>query len=245
MKITVERWCSWEIRDGLLPLCSRYYQGALSTEAIEKPALDNVPAIQRRRLGSLARTVFHVLDQCVEKSQDEPIIFSSVMGEIHRTQGILNSIAADEAVSPAAFSLSVHNGIGGLWSVIHGVKAPIIALAPPFNSPVPALLEAAGILNEGGYPAVNVVYYEENYPDFYAHFFESPDAPSALALRIIPTDDSPEKESRVFNLEQLPANPSAKRKWHSYAALLRILTRGSTAETVEEPQSAWELEVCR
>lgn len=245
LKIAVERWCAWEVRDGLAPLCSRYVQGEISREVIEKPDLDSVPVMQRRRLGSLARTVFHVLDQCADKRKDEPVIFSSYMGEIQRTQGILNSIAADEAVSPASFSLSVHNAIGGQWSVIHKVKAPILALAPPSNSPIPALLEAAGILQEGIYSAVNVVYYEEDYPAFYAPFFESPSAPSALALRITSAANTSVTEAMQFSLQKLPVKSPEVRQWNSYVALLGILTGSQMAITVEEPQGNWELEVCR
>jgi hypothetical protein len=244
LKIAVERWCAWELREGMSPLCSRYTQGEISREILERPNLDSVPAMQRRRLGSLARTVFHVLDKCADANQDEPVVFSSYMGEIQRTQGILNSIAAEEPISPTSFSLSVHNAIGGQWSMIRGVKAPMLALAPPANSPVPALLEAAGILQEGVYSAVNVVYYEEDYPAFYAPFFKSPSAPIALALRLISEDSRPEKGALWLNLQLLSVKSSEVLPWDNYAALLGLLTGGQATMTVEEPQSSWRLDVC-
>jgi hypothetical protein len=166
------------------------------------------------------------------------------MGEIQRTQGILNSIAANEPVSPTSFSLSVHNAIGGQWSVIHGIKAPMVALAPPANSPIPALLEATGILQEGVYPAVNVVYYEEDYPAFYSPFFKSPSAPTALALRLISGDSRLVEGVLWFDLQLLSVKSSEVRPWDNYAAFLGLLTGGQATMTVNEPQSSWRLEAC-
>lgn len=245
MIIEVERWCAWEHREGLSPLSSCYAQGEISRDAVDMPDLEAVPPLQRRRLGSLARIVFHVLDKCADKSQDEPLIFSSYMGEIHRTQGILDSIAVEGAVSPTSFSLSVHNAIGGQWSMIHNIKAPILALAPCSMSPIPALLEAVGILKEGIYSAVNIVYYEEDYPAFYIPFFESLSSPSALALRIVSPEKKSVKEVIRFNLKQLPVKLSKERKWNSYATLLGILTRDQKVIRVDEPHCIWELEVCQ
>jgi hypothetical protein len=245
LTFSVARWSAWEPREGKLPRCSSYAEGEISTDELEKPDLSNVPAMQRRRLGRLARTVFQVLNHCSDTSKQEPVVFSSLMGEINRTQEILNSIAAGGAVSPASFSLSVHNAIGGLWSVIHGINAPILAVSPPANSPVPALLEAAGILQEGIYSAVNVVYYEEDYPEFYTPFIQGPSAPTALALRFV-ADDERTFSGTKFNLQRLPGNPSGTLgSWESYAALLRILTRRDTSSTVEEPQCSWQIKLCR
>lgn len=241
----MERWCAWELRYGLAPQCTYYARGNVSRETVEKPNLDGVPALQRRRLGSLARTVFHVLSKCAESDNDEPVIFSSFLGEIQRTQDILNNIAANDEVSPASFSLSVHNAIGGQWSVIHNVNAPILALAPPANSPVPALLEAAGLLEEGIYGAVNVVFYEEAYPAFYAPFFASPPAPIALALRVISSGDQVVEGALLFSLQQLPAEPARMRACDNYALLQRTLSGDQTAVTIEEPQCNWKLERSR
>lgn len=201
--------------------------------------------MQRRRLGTLARTVFHVLARCADAGAQEPVVFSSYMGEIERTQGILNAMAANEPVSPASFSLSVHNAIGGQWSVIQGVKAPMVALAPPANSPIPALLEAAGMLLEGEYAAINVVYYEESYPQFYSPFLQGPADATALALRLVAANDDHREGLFRFSVQQMPALGSPPGLRANYAALVDLLMgRHDTTQVVEE-QCNWKLERCQ
>lgn len=245
LSIAVVRWCAWEFPNGRSPRSTYYAHGEVICEETETPNLAGVPAIQRRRLGKLARTVFHVLSKCTEPDTDEPVIFSSYLGEIQRTYAILNSIAANEEVSPAAFSLSVHNAIGGQWSVIRNVKAPILALAPPSNSPVPALLEAIGILEEAVYSAVNVVFYEEEYPAFFAAFFDSAPGPSALALRLVSAHENTDPGVLHFRLRQLPGNCSSDMKNDNCALLLKALSGQHKSVTIEEPQCSWNLELYR
>jgi hypothetical protein len=198
--------------------------------------------MQRRRLSPLARVAFHVLGQCADMSKEEPVVFSSVMGEIQRTQRILETIATDQPVSPAAFSLSVHNSISGQWSVIHGIKAPMIALSPPDGSAVAALLEAIGILLESTYRAVNVVFYEEDYPEFYSPFLTGPIAAGALALRLV----APELAGNRTRRWKLQASENT----HSGAEpggalqLAPLLFGALKALEIAEPQSTWRLECC-
>lgn len=221
VKIFVDSWSIWR-------------------PSADKPDLSNIPAMQRRRLGPLARVVFHVLGQCADTSKQEPVIFSSLMGEIQRTQGILTAIAAGEPVSPTAFSLSVHNAISGLWSMIHNIKAPMIAISPNNGSPVPALLEAAGILQEKKYPAVNIVLYEEDYPGFYSPFLTGPDHPCALGLRVVAPDLAGPQS------QQLCLKPLQQRKKGSHAsgplAIEPLLDGSLNALNIAEENSSWRLE---
>lgn len=245
LNIAVERWCGWEPQAGALSLCSHYNRGAQASEALEKPDLSAVPAIQRRRLGTLARTVFHVLARCADAGEQEPVVFSSYMGEIGRTQEILDAIAANASVSPASFSLSVHNAIGGQWSLIHGIRAPMVALSPPSNSPVPAILEAAGMLLEGEYRAINVVYYEEPYPQFYSPFLHGPADPTALALRLVPAKEAGMDGVFRFSLKELPPLASPPDLRANHAALADLLAGRYDATRVVEERCSWQLERCR
>lgn len=240
VKFTIKTWCAWQPGSGDLAWCLSYANGkALSCE-LEKPQLSNIPPMQKRRLSKLARVVFHVLDFCEELDEQGPIIFSSVMGEIQRTQGILHSIATDSPVSPASFSLSVHNSISGLWSILHGNHAPMMALSPPSGSPVGALAEAAGILAEGRYSAVTVVFYEERYPAFYDPFLTGPEAPRALAVRMVACDES---DSSSISLKLQPAaNHKAVNGDEPSSSMLDLLREQRDSIFIEEPQMTWCLE---
>lgn len=212
--------------------------------ALDKPVIENVPPMQKRRLSPLARVVFHVLDSCVEPQSQAPVVFSSYMGEIKRTQGILDTLAINEAVSPAAFSLSVHNSIGGLWSLIRGNRGPVLALASPNGSPVAALLEAAGMLAEGQWESVTVVFYEEEFPQFYAPYLQGPPASQALAITLVDPDANvPNSFSCDLTCEQhLHPEGSFVGAWSSPLGMLDCLTGVNSEMTIVEPGCTWLLQ---
>ena len=203
--------------------------------------IENVPPMQKRRLGKLARLVFAAVDGALQQSTPGPVIFSSMMGELHRTQGILESIATDEPVSPAAFSLSVHNAIAGLWSMLRDNTASMVALSPPLGSPVPALIEASGMLHEGLADGVTVVFFEEDFPAFYQPFARGPEAAFALALHLQGPATAP--DAPLLELELQRREPdAAPADWVSALDILLPLLNGEVREaSVPEPGVAWVL----
>jgi hypothetical protein len=218
-----------------------YRDGRLLQTTADKPALGDIHPMQRRRLGPLARTVFHVLSECTDVANSEPVVFSSQMGELQRTQGILDAMAADEPVSPTAFSLSVHNAISGLWSMIHDIPAPMVALSPIDGSFIAALIESLGILQEGTYNAVNVVFYEEDYPSFYSPYMTGPTAPYALALRLVtPELAGPSATRLALKVVEEPTGFAAKAL---PLDLIPVLQKTGAALQVSDLSSHWRLEL--
>ena len=239
VNLEIQSWSSWEAAEPGF-LCSTYSRGELTRERLEKPDLGSIPAMQRRRLSPLARAVFHVLERCGCQAAETPVIFSSEMGEIERTQDILEAIANSKPVSPAAFSLSVHNAIAGLWSLVHGVRLPLLALAPPARSPVPALLEAAGQLHEGLAATVQVVYYEGRYPDFYAPFLNGPGGPVAIGLRLALPSGSGHPQ---LQLAPAPGESERPDPTENFSCLANLLHRRAGPEPghIVEPQCSWQI----
>lgn len=242
MNIAIRSWCVWLPQADGPFACQSFVDGRYSEDEYDKPALVNMTPMQKRRLGPLARVVFHTLDKCSSAPAQTPVVFSSVMGEIKRTQGILETLAADEAVSPAAFSLSVHNAIGGLWSLIRGCRAPMLALAPTGGSPVAALLEAAGILQEGVYQQVSVVFYDEDLPAFYKPYLQGPAAPYALALQVVPSAltvpaniELSIRQAEGAGAGQSNLNP---------LELLPLLRDQASSLRIAEAQCQWHMERC-
>ncbi|WP_240999111.1 beta-ketoacyl synthase chain length factor, partial [Pseudomonas viridiflava] len=74
----------------------------------EAPDVSFLPAMQRRRLGRMARMAFAVGWPLSEDHERMPLVFVSRHGETPRTFEILRDLAADEPMSPTQFSLSVH-----------------------------------------------------------------------------------------------------------------------------------------
>ncbi|WP_262500938.1 beta-ketoacyl synthase chain length factor [Pseudohalioglobus sediminis] len=203
---------------------------------LEKPSLKSIPPIQRRRLGKLARVVFHVLEEAMGDISDQVVIFSSRMGEIQRTQSILEAIASQHAVSPADFSLSVHNAIAGQWSLIHKVRQPLLALAPGNGGPVPALLEAYAHLISGETDRIAVVCFEENYPEFYQPYIHGPQAPTALALQLV-------LDCRETTLELKPLETYSGRETTGFTPLAELLMKKSSQVQFSDRSSSWDLRI--
>jgi hypothetical protein len=78
-----------------------------------------------------------------------PTVFSSANGEICRSLEMLMALEADGEVSPAGFSLSVHNAIAGLFSIVYANQQEITVVAPGKDGIAPAFIEGLGILQEG------------------------------------------------------------------------------------------------
>src|SRR5690606_5860730 len=74
-----------------------------------RPDISFVPSLLRRRLSILSAGAMHVANTALQDERDIPVVFASRHGELGRTAAILEALAACEAPSPTAFSLSVHN----------------------------------------------------------------------------------------------------------------------------------------
>ncbi|MEC4747108.1 beta-ketoacyl synthase chain length factor [Methylomicrobium sp. Wu6] len=146
---------------------------------------DFIPKLQQRRLSPLARLVFNAIDQCLNPGETLPTVFSSAHGEVGKALEMLQMIQAGEELSPTVFSLSVHNAIAGLYSIVYHNQQEITVMAPGLDGLAPAFLEALGLLQEGA-GQVLVVLYDEPIAEFYplAPFKLNAEFPCALALRL-------------------------------------------------------------
>ena len=148
--------------------------------------LSSVPKMLKRRLSPLARIVFSAVSLCLENdNQQMPIIFSSTHGELARSFKMMEMIEAGEEISPTSFSLSVHNAIAGLFSIVYNNKLQSTVVAPGEEGISAAFIEALGLLQEGE-KEVLIVLYDEPLVDFYPSepFQLSVDESYAIALCI-------------------------------------------------------------
>lgn len=154
----------------------------------EEPHVSFIPPLQRRRLNRLARMAFHVAWPLAETSGPIPLVFASRHGETPRTLAILSDLALDEPLSPTQFSLSVHNAIIGLWSILRSDISEMTALAAEGDGLEQALLEAASMLGEGA-PGVLLIVTEETPPELYRPYIDDVPFPYALALLLRPGEE--------------------------------------------------------
>ncbi|MGC5699932.1 beta-ketoacyl synthase chain length factor [Pseudomonas sp. NFXW11] len=173
---SVDAWQAWS------------QQPALPQSSDAVPDVSFLPAMQRRRLSRLARMAFSVAWPLAEGLEQLPLVFVSRHGETPRTFDILSDLAAEQPLSPTQFSLSVHNAVIGLWSIMRGETSEMTALAAAGDGLEHGLLEAATLLADGA-PQVLLVITEEQPPEAYASWIDDVPFPYALGLLLTPGDD--------------------------------------------------------
>ncbi|HLD68629.1 MAG TPA: beta-ketoacyl synthase chain length factor [Pseudomonas sp.] len=201
---SVEDWARWSAMPWQPP----------QSEA--QPDVSFLPALQRRRLGRLARMAFSVAWPLAEGQPPLPLVFASRHGETPRTLALLGDLARQEPLSPTQFSLSVHNAIIGLWSILRGDTSEMTALAAEGDGLEHGLLEAALLLADGA-PAVLLVVAEDMPPAAYAPWIDDVPFPYAVGLRLTPGHD--------WQLELSQGETGETAKWPHALGLLRTLSR--------------------
>ena len=130
-------------------------------------------------------------------------------------------------MSPTQFSLSVHNAVIGLWSIMRGETSEMTALAAAGDGLEHGLIEACALLNDGA-PAVLLVITEEQPPEAYRPWVD--DVPFAYAVGLLLTPG----EQWHLSLSTRPAD-IAQAPWPHALQLLQHLLSGQTSF-----QHAWE-----
>ncbi|SDV06675.1 Beta-ketoacyl synthase, N-terminal domain [Pseudomonas mucidolens] len=189
INFNIAQWRAWapglDSVDGWREWCRAPVLLAPSAAA---PDVSFLPAMQRRRLSRLARMAFSVGWPLAEGLQDLPLVFVSRHGETPRTLEILSDLAKDQPLSPTQFSLSVHNAVIGLWSILRNETSEMTALAAAGDGLEHGVLEAVALLNEGA-PAVLLVITEEQPPEAYTRWIDDVPFPYALGLLLTPGDE--------------------------------------------------------
>ncbi|GFM50795.1 beta-ketoacyl synthase chain length factor [Pseudomonas capsici] len=173
---SVDDWQQWSRNPTLLQ----------SSDAA--PDVSFLPAMQRRRLSRMARMAFTVGWPLAEGHERLPLVFVSRHGETPRTFDILRDLAANEPLSPTQFSLSVHNAVIGLWSIMRGETCEMTALAAAGDGLEHGIFEAVTLLAEGS-SAVLVVVTEEQPPQAYAQWIDDVPFPYAVGLLLTQGDE--------------------------------------------------------
>jgi len=160
---SVVDWCGW-VQDKPGKGKSDPADSPLLTS--EVPDVDIIPPLLRRRLNLLGRAAASQMLRLLEDNTNIPVVYCSRHGDIERTLSVLQELAAGESVSPAYFSLSVHNAVPGLISIQQGITANISSIAAGDEPLVPCLLEAAGILSPQQ-PLVLCLFADVRLPEIY------------------------------------------------------------------------------
>jgi hypothetical protein len=148
-------------------------------------AAEGLPAALRRRVSGLGQKAFKAASE-LNVPDGTRFIFCSRTGEIDRTTRILTALASGDPVSPADFSLSVHNALAGLLSIAWRNRAGHTTIAAGAETFRAGLIEAASCLMERPEEPVLLVYYDERLPEPYSEFAAAADSCVVLAMLLRP-----------------------------------------------------------
>jgi hypothetical protein len=169
---TREAWQAWT-------------KGSLSIAGDAEPAVRKMPAMQRRRAGFLGRMALEVAYECNDGRHEIPAVFCSRHGDVSRSVDLLRDLASRDPLSPTSFGMSVHNAIGGMFSIARGDMANHIAISARESTIEHAVIEACGLLADGE-KAVLLVAYDCPLPAIYADYQSDSEQPFAWAWLIEP-----------------------------------------------------------
>lgn len=199
MKFAIKKCIAW----GDSKTCPEDWQafsGAISLEpqTLTLPELKQIPAMQRRRLSPFAKLTLHCALGASEPFQDTvPSVFSSRHGDLHKTSKLIADVASKEALSPTHFGLSVHNAVGGLFSIYTGNKAPLSAVSAGEDSFFMGLVDAVAKLHTYGYQHILYVYSDQAVPEQYQTYVQQ--GADNVAVGLLISADNGEKNN--FSLD--------------------------------------------
>ena len=207
------------------------------------PDLAFLPPLQRRRLGPLARMAVGCAWPLAEAELPMPVVYASQQGETSRGLALLQTLARDEPLSPASFSLSVHNAIAGMWSILRKETTESVAVSAVGDSLECGLTEACLLLNTG-HQNVMVIVAAEAPPACYEPWIQDVPFSYAVALHLTPGTDF--QVSKVASGGRQKAPPAAA-PWPHALNLVRHLVSGTPAWEHRAGASGhwrWEQRTC-
>jgi hypothetical protein len=165
------------------PAWSAWADGEIAITGDSEPPVKALAPLLRRRAGTLAKMALEVAYRCLGDRRDVPIVFCSRHGEADRSVAMLSELAKSQPLSPTSFGLSVHNAVGGLFSIARGERVNQVAVAAGNSSVEHSAIEASGLLVDGA-PQVLLVVYDCPLPSLYAAFQDCQEQPFAWAWLI-------------------------------------------------------------
>ncbi|HEU4419594.1 MAG TPA: beta-ketoacyl synthase chain length factor [Planctomycetota bacterium] len=132
------------------PSAAAWARGVPDSEA-QKPLGKALDKVNRRRAGPLGRALADVVAEAIAAAGADmssvPTVIGSSIGEAATMIGLLDELwRHHNPMSPADFTMSVHNAASGLISISNKNRGMTTSLAADENTPAAALLEGIGLV---------------------------------------------------------------------------------------------------
>ena len=235
-------------------------QAPYRPEPTALPAVDALPAAERRRTGATVRLALAVGQQAVRDAGADATtlatVFASSGGDGAICHEICTTLASeDRQLSPTRFHNSVHNAAAGYWGIALHATARSTALCAFDGSFAAGLLEAMTQVAVEGAPVL-LIAYETAYPEPLNAKRPLPDA-FGVALLLDPRPRAPAHARITLSLadgaaERLPEPPlealrAAAPAARSLPLLRRLARRENGPARIEYLERCLQVEVseCR
>jgi len=218
-----------------------YAQGEkVLSDSQELPALKQIPAMQRRRLSPFAKLALH----CALNAADEclttvPSVFASRHGDLAKTSKLISDVAAEEVLSPTQFGLSVHNAVGGLFSIYTGNKAPLTAVSAGEDTFFTAIIDALCKLSANEYSQVLVVFTETVVPEIYQEYVAQEEVNIACALLLRAAEQG--EEAYTLTLQANTENQQSESQHMQVLDFLNFYYSNNEQANVSSKRHLWQL----
>lgn len=183
--VKVAGWSALAPRDSLSTCETSLPQDVRALFSDGPGKLPFVDPLHRRRMSLLDRLAMAAAYECLGQARTPPsevrLVFGSRHGETGVLVGLLKSIHQGDALSPTAFSVSVHHAFTGFFSMIAGNRHSSRAIAAGEETFCCGFLEAVGQLMEDETPVLFVTA-EDALPTPFGPLVRSPEPAHAVAL---------------------------------------------------------------
>lgn len=213
-----------KLRLGIARWAAILAQEAEPEELGEVAALAEIPALLRRRCPPFTRDALRCGLRLLQGAPLSDLVFCSWNGDLAATVQLLEDIQQRTLLSPAQFSLSVHNASAGLLGQALGRTSNHTAIAAGELSLQAGLIDTYTRLINNEAPSVVLVFADVSIPPPYTRF--DPTGPNVHLAMLLHGDDREDGAHFI--------NPGR----HGGAALARALNNGARALEFSPPSLA-------
>jgi Beta-ketoacyl synthase, N-terminal domain len=145
---TVRRWSAWSPGLEDADAWARWCAAPTELASEGRPEARFLPALLRRRCGSLSRILLTAAFECCEEAEltEVATVFASRHGNINESIDLLDRLAERQPLSPTVFSHTVHNAQAGLFSIAAANRRASSSIAAQQDSFACGYLEALTLL---------------------------------------------------------------------------------------------------
>lgn len=166
---------------------TQWLNTGLQPETVDKISPSAIPAGLRRRLSSQGKLAVSSAMTLLDADERLPVVFASRHGDVAETLKLLESLGNNEPLSPARFSMSVHNAVCGVLSIARRDTSAITAVSCSDDLLFAALTEVMCQLQEA--PRVLCIMGDCPLPNPYQTLSAALDFPWALSF-VVSRDDA-------------------------------------------------------